>query len=142
MNPDPFADYIMPTSQRGVPKIQVAQSDRNLSRQNEESLGIPIRQENNIPSSIPQYKQQYNPNIPKSIPQGARPKQENQNDPFAEYIQDNAENISQIPKTDNMSWWDKNFTKEGQQAKAQENRDFLKSMVSGATVGLSEYFDT
>ena len=141
MNPDPFADYIMPTSQRGVPKIQVAQSDRNLSRQNEESLGIPIRQENNIPSSIPQYKQQYNPNIPKSIPQGARPKQENQNDPFAEYIQDNAENISQIPKTDNMSWWDKNFTKEGQQAKAQENRDFLKSMVSGATVGLSEYFD-
>lgn len=40
-----------------------------------------------------------------------------------------------------FNWFQKHFTLEGQKAEAGKNRNFLKSILSGASAGHSEYFD-
>lgn len=64
-------------------------------------------------------------------------------DPFKSLIkQDNQENKNQPShEKKNFSWFEKHFTKEGQQAQVAQRRNFVKSILSGSTAGLSEYFD-
>src|SRR5690242_16884636 len=56
-----------------------------------------------------------------------------------DFVADDFEPDAPKKKTTNdLSWWDKNFTQEGQELKAAENRNFVKSIASGITAGFSE----
>jgi hypothetical protein len=44
-------------------------------------------------------------------------------------------------KFKDFNWYERHFTEEGQAATAAKNRNFLKSVLSGASAGFSEYFE-
>jgi len=59
-----------------------------------------------------------------------------------ELILENPQEAPRKKLPEDFSWYERHFSRKGQEAQGQENRDFLKSLLSGATAGFSEYFDT
>lgn len=69
---------------------------------------------------------------------GTQPNEDN----FEDLIKKpSVENQIRKPPKKDFSWWEKNFTSEGQEAQASKNRNFAKSILSGSLAGFSEYFD-
>lgn len=57
-------------------------------------------------------------------------------------ILENDSDIAPEKKIEDMSWWERKFTHEGQKAEGAANRNKLKAFFSGATAGFSEIPDS
>jgi hypothetical protein len=62
-------------------------------------------------------------------------------DAFKALIKQAPQEVASNRKYQDLNWFEKNFTSEGQEAQASKNRNFLKSALSGTAAGFSEYFD-
>ncbi len=80
---------------------------------------------------------------PRGSPNVAIKSSQSNNDPFVSFIKQNPQEAqeTQKRKLSDLNWFERNFTTEGNLAAAENNRNFLKSIISGSTAGFSEYFD-
>lgn len=62
-------------------------------------------------------------------------------DAFQSLIKQPEQEIIPQKKYKDLSWYEKNFTSEGQELQSAKNRNFLKSILAGTSAGFSEYFD-